>query len=452
MGQEFSGDRAHISKSRVGTGFFWRAIALIILISSSMLMVASLQPMHTVAQSIARPQIAAIELFKSGVFNDENGDGYASPGESISYELTVQNRGNVDLTNVRIGDSQLTISNGSIEKLAVGISRTFSISYIITPEDVALEHVGGSATVLGSDPDGNLIRDLSDDPDDPTNADLNKDGNPDDPTILRLIVPVIPKPEINLLLSAQFSDENGDGYASLGESIRYEFTVQNRGNVDLTKVTVYDSLSVVNGGPLATLWVAAGDSATFSSLYKLKQSDINNRGIDNSATVTAEDPDGNLVSDLSDDPNIIRDLDPNQDGNPDDQTLLILDFYAPTAIVLTSFTTQLNDSADKLILRWTTGAEINTYGFHILRRDINTHNAVQFVTDQAIVSQGPAGGSYEISISYDPTVDPAPEQLAFWLYEEEVTGNTNYYGPAEIILASANLEKMQSTYLPAISQ
>lgn len=211
-------------------------------------------------------------------------------------------------------------------------------------------------------------------------------------------------------------------------------------------MVIYDSLYVVNGGPLATVRVAASDSATFSSLYRLKQSDLINRGVDNSATVTAEDPDGNLVSDVSDDPNIMRDLDPNQDGNPDDQTLLILDFYAPSAIVLTSFTAQLNDNADKLILRWATTSELNTYGFHILSRDANAGNRVKFVTEQAIVSQGPTGGDYEITIPYDPTDELMLEQVTYWLYEEEVTGKTNYYGPASLTINVTSMAR--HLYLP----
>src|SRR5690606_4648678 len=36
-------------------------------------------------------------LEKEGVFNDENNDGIAQPGETITYVLTVKNTGDIDI-------------------------------------------------------------------------------------------------------------------------------------------------------------------------------------------------------------------------------------------------------------------------------------------------------------------------------------------------------------------
>ncbi len=51
-----------------------------------------------------------IMLEKSGIFNDESGDGFAQPGETISYGFAVTNIGNVPLVNVTVTDPIVSVS------------------------------------------------------------------------------------------------------------------------------------------------------------------------------------------------------------------------------------------------------------------------------------------------------------------------------------------------------
>ena len=51
------------------------------------------------------PDNPAIELLKTGSFQDESGDGFAQVGETISYAFTVTNTGDVTLTNVTLADT-----------------------------------------------------------------------------------------------------------------------------------------------------------------------------------------------------------------------------------------------------------------------------------------------------------------------------------------------------------
>ena len=122
-------------------------------------------------------------------------------------------------------------------------------------------------------------------------------SDPDDPTVVSVKAP----PDLSIVKTGTFNDEDGDGFAQVGETISYAFEVTNTGNVVLTDVTVSDPLLTVNGGPLASLAVGASDATTFTGTYTLTQADIDAGEVENQATATGEDPTGAEVSDVSDD-------------------------------------------------------------------------------------------------------------------------------------------------------
>ena len=510
-------------------------------------------------------QAPAIGLEKSGTFVDESGDGVGQVGETIAYSFTVTNLGNVDLTDVTVSDALITVNGGPLTLLPVGgsDSTTFAGVYTLTQADINAEIVENTATTDATDPSGNPVTDRSDDPLDPMDADPDGDGNPDDPTNTALT----PAPAISLQKVGTFVDENGDGAAQVGETISYLFTVQNIGNVDLTNVTVSDPMLTVAGEPIAILTVGAVDSTTFTGVYALTQADINAGVVENRATTEGSDPNGNPVTDDSDDPTISADVDPNGDGNPDDPTvtsLIPLDvddggttssfssFYwvdadgdgikdadeepvagaeviiydldgniiaqtttdenglfefenlppgdyqlqyippagfeftqrnagggpnsgadesgfmpltlnvgsntaesgagivgTPTAVNLSRFTAELRNNTE-LVIRWTTSAEIDTDGFHVLQSSDQTLQGARQVTSQIISSQGSAGGSYEVVLPYDEAVDPPFNLLSYWLYEIEITGTVNYYGPTTVDIDASQVEEM--IFLPFLSR
>ena len=135
-------------------------------------------------------QNPSISLEKTGVFNDENGNGSADVGETISYAFTVTNTGNVTLYNIMITDPLpgVEISGGPIAQLEPGEvdSTTFTAIYIINDQDIGNGEVVNQATVTGEDIEGTIVEDDSDDPTDLTNNDNNGDGDPDDPTVVTL--------------------------------------------------------------------------------------------------------------------------------------------------------------------------------------------------------------------------------------------------------------------------
>lgn len=129
---------------------------------------------------------------------------------------------------------------------------------------------------------------------------------------------------IELLKTGTFNDESGDGFAQVGETITYNFTVSNTGDGVLSNVAVTDPLISVSGGPIASLAPGAIDNTTFSGSYTLTELDLLLELVINIAAVSASGPGGNPVIDESDDPNDPTNLDPDLDGEPDDPTEIAL--------------------------------------------------------------------------------------------------------------------------------
>ncbi|OXA76432.1 hypothetical protein B0A65_18820 [Flavobacterium frigidimaris] len=130
----------------------------------------------TVIDLTLRPSIA---LVKTAVFNDENKNGYAEIGETVTYHFAVTNTGNVVLVNIVVKDPKpgLTITGGPII-LRQGETNTtaFVGTYVLTAADIDAGLVENQAEVTAVSPDGLTAKDLSDD-----NSNLE-----DDPTILPL--------------------------------------------------------------------------------------------------------------------------------------------------------------------------------------------------------------------------------------------------------------------------
>ena len=266
------------------------------------------------------PQNPELSILKIGTFNDENGDGFGQPGETFSYTFTITNTGNVTITDISVTDNLVTVVGTPIPTLAPGEINTtnFSATYILTQADIDAGGFTNTAVATGSDPNGDPVTDDSDDPQNPTDVDPDGDGDPDDPTF----VPSPQNPEISILKIGSFNDENGDGFGQPGETISYSFIVENTGNVTLTNVTVNDPLFPVSGGPIAVLSPGDVDATTFTGSYAITQADIDNGVIENSATAEGTDPNGDPVTDNSDDPQNPTDNDPDGDGDPDDPTLV----------------------------------------------------------------------------------------------------------------------------------
>ncbi|MGI6717981.1 MAG: beta strand repeat-containing protein [Bacteroidales bacterium] len=100
---------------------------------------------------------ACVDLNKSGVFTDEDGNGKASVGDKIAYTFTLKNLGQVDLVNGKLSDLVHTdlaivapegvdVNNITLNK---GETLIFTAEYTLTQSDIEAEIVTDRAKFTG---------------------------------------------------------------------------------------------------------------------------------------------------------------------------------------------------------------------------------------------------------------------------------------------------------------
>uniref|UniRef100_UPI002300C920 gliding motility-associated C-terminal domain-containing protein n=1 Tax=Aequorivita sinensis TaxID=1382458 RepID=UPI002300C920 len=250
----------------------------------------------TIIDLCQKPEIVIV---KTGVFNDENGDGCSDVDETITYTFTVTNQGNVSLSNIIVDDPLLggliagplsgdTDGDGELDVTETWI---YEASYAITQADIDAGEVVNQATATGTAPDQTIVSD-----------DSGTAIDNDDPIIITLCQ----NASIAVIKVGTPVDENNDGCAGVDETIIYTFSVKNTGNVSLTNVIITDPLVTVTGGPID---LAAGeeDVTTFTATYIISQTDVDAGFIENQALAEGIAPAGNIVSDLSDHTSYLED-------------------------------------------------------------------------------------------------------------------------------------------------
>ena len=229
----------------------------------------------------------SIAIIKTGVFNDADGDKCADVKETITYSFSVINNGNTTISNITVNDILVNVQGGPITLLpGEEDTTTFTATYLITQADINMGSVTNQAEVIGFNPSGDQVSDLSDE----------SLYTEDDPTVTMLCNESV----IALIKTGTPGDENGNGCIDLGETIVYDFVVTNLGNTTLTQVIVTDFMVEVQGGPV-TILAGDSDTETFSAVYTVIQADIDNGFVSNQAIAEGIDPMGVVVNDLSDD-------------------------------------------------------------------------------------------------------------------------------------------------------
>nr|WP_315197505.1 gliding motility-associated C-terminal domain-containing protein [uncultured Flavobacterium sp.] len=245
-----------------------------------------------------------IKITEDGVYVDLNHDGIANVGDAITYSFVITNTGNLALNNLTIADNNTTSMSGSLSTLAVGTSNStsFTAIYMLTNADIVAGYVYNSATVSALTSVNTTITAVSTDPTPCVSCPINSN-------CLTCTITAVPQsPSIAIVKKAVFKDDNGDGFAEIGETINYSFKVMNTGNLPLTNVVITDALVgiVISGGPI-NLAVGQSDSTTFTGVYHITQQDIIKGSVSNQALVKALTPSGAEVVDLSDDDDALHD-------------------------------------------------------------------------------------------------------------------------------------------------
>ncbi len=272
--------------------------------------------------------------------------GAATPGSVITYSLQVRNTTTVTLDDIVITDIMTRADGTSIAldapfalvsgdtdrdaRLDVGETWAYSAGHTITQADINAGGVTNTATADGTDPAGNPVTDTSDNGND-------TDGNTtDDPTL----VVIVPAPALDVVKTVSQTGSN------IGDLVIFRIAATNSGTVDLTGVTVADTLTRVDGtdistevtGPtlqppaVATAPLLVGETWVWTLSHTLTQADIDAGGITNTASVTGTTPGGNPVTDTSDDGD-------DTDGNTtDDPTVVAITPLSTIAVSKTAST------------------------------------------------------------------------------------------------------------------
>ncbi len=216
----------------------------------------------------------------------------------IEYQITVENIGTAELTNVKLTDNlnvysdennpnsttNTLIDNGT---LSVEETKTFTVYYKVTAEDVreAKQILTNTATATGEYKDSNKKVQTVTDTD---SADV--------------IIADAPGIEIVKTQKVNGNTVSNDTKVKPGDVITYTITVTNTGNTVLNNVNVTDSMTgkegftVANGSlNIGTLGIAPNNVRTITATYTVQESDMKETesAIENTATVsTSTTPDG----------------------------------------------------------------------------------------------------------------------------------------------------------------
>ena len=196
-----------------------------------------------------------IEVVKTTTSKPAYGETYTL-GETIAYQITVKNVGNVPYKNVVVKDD-LTGDTWSIPELAVGQTETFNTEYTVTEEDIIAEKVLNVATAAG---------DRIEDPKDPENPKTPEgEGKKEDKTDP-------PTPSFELTKEITNSDGKPFGF---NEEIRYKVTFTNTGNVSLTNTVIDDVAGASGTAKHFDLGkVGVGESVTLEYAYTVQDGDL----------------------------------------------------------------------------------------------------------------------------------------------------------------------------------
>lgn len=316
-----------------------------------------------------RDHIPAINLLKQ-VSSDPNGPWtpylVANIGGNVYYRLTVENTGDMDLTNVTVDDPIVNTAGCSWEDGdGDGLTSPFSL---LIPNALNEDHIAtctlGPIAVI----DGGVTNTAT--------AHAAEVAAIDEPTSQAVYT--------TTTISLVKNVTGGDPFTAAGQTISYSYDVTNTGTaiIDNATITVVDDkvdiLLSVTCDPINTIGnndnnFDPNEQITCTATYVTTTADAAAGFVRNTATATATHDAGSI------------------DSNSDSQ---IVDGPAPTYALISSFAAYINDK-DQTVLEWKTGSEVGTIGF-LLERLNEKSGKYQPVTKKLLPGMltPPLGGTY----------------------------------------------------------
>lgn len=187
-------------------------------------------------------QIASLELTKTGILNMNivPPNGVANVGDTVIYSFSLQNMGNVTLTNIVVSDPGLPSLICSITSLAPGVSASCAASnnnYSLTQADINTGSVPNTANATGKDPNNGDV----------TGSDSSMVNIPRAP-VIGVAKRMVGNP---VMVSPGTWD------------VTFEFLVKNYGNVPLSGLQVMDDMSLTFMAP-TTFTIRSVSSTEFT--------------------------------------------------------------------------------------------------------------------------------------------------------------------------------------------
>ncbi|MFE5209265.1 hypothetical protein [Streptomyces sp. NPDC056600] len=210
----------------------------------------------------SEPDSATIQILTPGapglaIVKEVEGAGEYRVGETVTYEYTVTNTGDTQITGVRVQDDRVDPVTCDDTTLASGEATTCRGTYTVTPEDAANGFVVNVARAFGTS--GTT----------PVESD-----------------PATEKVEVVGQRSSLTIDKRVDEERTyqVGDLVDYEYVVRNTGETTLTDVQVTDDRVV--GIACRPTTLEPGEEVTCTGSYRVSESDAEAGSVTNTASAT----------------------------------------------------------------------------------------------------------------------------------------------------------------------
>ncbi len=231
---------------------------------------------------------AHLTITKTTISTPANGTAYAL-GETITYDITVNNDGNVTISNIEVMDTvagyepvMLTEGENAFT-LVPGAAQPIRYTHVVTEQDILAGTVVNTATATGTSPANVPLPEVV-------------PGSVEDD---------IEAPNPSFTLEKTLTNLPDKGYFTLGEEAAFDISVTNDGNLTLSGINVYEQLEgavilegegyTVSDDVATIVTLPVGDTVVVKAAYTITEADlgaelVNIATADGTGPVDPEDP------------------------------------------------------------------------------------------------------------------------------------------------------------------